>query len=315
MKLKFPALYSAAVLLAAGGNAMAEVDVYGKANITVQNSDEGGASQVELKSNASRFGLKGDEDIGEGLKVIYRFEWEVDPDGKSGADNFSARNQFVGLAGFFGTLKVGRHDTALKTAQGDFDLFNDLSGDIKNILNGENRLGNYIGYTTPEIADAFSVTVNLFPGEDAAAGNDGIADGTSISLNYETDTVYAALARDSDIDGVGVDTTRAMGGYKFGAAQVNVLYQQTDAGALDGDGYGASFAYGFGRNTFKLQYVDADIYQTGVDSDIVLENQASVGLDRRIGDSTKLFGFYTTGDVAATGESNDYFGVGIEHKF
>ncbi|HEX7048373.1 MAG TPA: porin [Gammaproteobacteria bacterium] len=315
MKLKTVIYSSAAVLLAAGGNAMAEVDVYGKANITVQNSDESGISEVELKSNASRFGVKGDSELSDGLKVIYQFEWEVDPDGKSGADNFAARNQFVGLAGDFGILKVGRHDTALKTAQGDFDLFNDLSGDIKYILNGENRVANYIGYTTPQFADVFSVTVNLVPGEDAAAGNDGIADATSISLNYETDTVYAALARDSDMDGIGVDTTRAVGGYKFGAAQVNVLYQQTDAGALDGDGYGASFAYRLGSNTFKLQYVDADIYQAGVDSDIVLENQASVGLDHKLGDSTKLFGFYTTGDVAATGESNDYLGVGIEHKF
>lgn len=301
------------LLLAAGGAAAADVDVYGKANISVQNTDEAGVSEVELKSNASRFGVKGNEDLGDGLKVIYQFEWGVNPD--SSGDNISARNQFVGLAGSFGTLKVGRNDTALKTAQGDFDLFNDLSGDIGSILNGENRVANYVGYTTPQFADAFSVTVNLVPGEDAAAGNDGIADGTSISLNYETDAVYAALARDADIDGAGVDTTRAVGGYKFGAAQVNVLYQQTDAGALDGDGYGASFAYRFGSNTFKLQYVDADIYQVGVDSDVVLENQASVGLDHKLGDRTKLFGFFTTGDVAATGESNEYFGLGIEHKF
>lgn len=313
MKLKITILFVAGFLLA-GGPAFAGIDVYGKANITVQNSDDGGVSQVELKSNASRFGVKGDEILGETLKVIYQFEWEVDPDGKSGADNFSARNQFVGLAGSFGTIKVGRHDTALKTAQGDFDLFNDLEGDIKNVFNGENRLGNYIGYTTPEFAGAFSVTVNLFPGEDAAAGNDGIADGTSVSLNYETETIYAALARDSGIDGDDVDTTRAVGGYKFGAAQVNLIYQVTDAGATDGDGYGASFAWKFGKNTFKLQYADADIYQVAGFEDM-LEKQASVGLDHKLGDSTKLFGFYTTGDVAATGESNDYFGLGIQHKF
>ncbi|HEX6927874.1 MAG TPA: porin, partial [Gammaproteobacteria bacterium] len=244
MKLKSATLYSAAsVLLVASGAALAEVDVYGKANVTLQNSDEAGISEIELKSNASRFGLKGNEVLSDGLKVIYQFEWEVDPTDRSdtsddpdSSNHIKARNQFVGLTGDFGTLKVGRHDTALKLAQGDFDLFNDLEGDIKNILNGENRESNFIGYTTPAFADAFSVTVNLIPGEDAAAGNDGIADGTSISLNYETDTVYAALAQDSDIDGAGIDTLRATGGYKFGAAQVNLIYQQTDAGATDGDG-------------------------------------------------------------------------------
>src|SRR5690606_27096778 len=124
------------LLLAASGAAAADVDVYGKANISVQDTDEAGVSEVELKSNASRFGVKGNEDLGDGLKVIYQFEWGVNPD--SSGDNISARNQFVGLAGSFGTLKVGRNDTALKTAQGDFDLFNDLSGDIGSILNGEN---------------------------------------------------------------------------------------------------------------------------------------------------------------------------------
>ena len=60
------------------------------------------------------------------------------------------RNQFVGLEGAFGTVKVGRHDTALKQAQG-FDLFDDLEGDIAGVLNGENRLKDYIGYISPAL--------------------------------------------------------------------------------------------------------------------------------------------------------------------
>lgn len=316
MKMKSAILYSAAsVLLIASGAAAAEVDVYGKANVTLQNSDEAGTSEIELRSNASRFGVKGSEDLESGLKAIYQFEWEVDPTDNANAsdDHIKARNQFVGLTGFFGTVVVGRHDTALKLGQGDFDLFNDLEGDIKNIVNGENRLSNFIGYTTPVFADAFSVTVNLIPGEDAAAGEDGVADGTSFSLNYETDLLYAAIARDADIDGVNVDTTRFTGGYKFGAAQLNVLYQQTDADIVDGDAVGASFAYKLGdRNTFKLQHVQGDIHETGL---VALDAQTSVGLDHKLGKNTKVFGFYTTGDIANTDESNDYLGIGLEHKF
>lgn len=315
MKLKSGMIAStAAVLLIAAGHATAEVDVYGKANVTVQNSDEDGESAVEVKSNASRFGIKGAEELESGLTAIYQFEWEVDPADKANAsdNHIKSRNQFVGLKGGFGTLKVGRHDTALKVAQGDFDLFNDLEGDIKHILNGENRESNFIGYTTPEFAGAFSVTVNVIPGEDPAAGEDGIADGTSISLNYETDTIYAALAQDSDIDGADIDTTRLVGGYKFGDAIINAIYQQTDVGSVDGDAYGASFAYKFGQNVFKLQHIEGDIHETGL---VDLEAQTSIGLDRKIGKSTKVFGFYTTGDVVASDDDDSYFGVGIEHKF
>lgn len=313
MKLKPFAIPAAVATALASGTALAEVDVYGKVNVTIQNSDEAGVSEVEVKSNASRFGVKGVEELNETLDAVYQFEWEVDPtdNANSSDDHIKSRNQFVGLQGVFGLFKVGRHDTALKVAQGDFDLFNDLEGDIKHILNGENRESNYIGYTTPEFND-FSVTVNMIPGEDAAAGNDGIADGSSIALNYETDSIYVALAQDTDIDGADVDTTRLVGGYKFGPAQVNVLYQQTDAGAQDGDGYGASFAYAFGKSKLKLQYVDADIHALGL---ATYETQASIGLDHKLGDDTKLFGFYTRGDIGGTDESNDYLGVGIEHKF
>jgi predicted porin len=305
-------------LLLVGGAAGAEVDVYGKLNLTVQESDEGGESVVELQSNASRVGVKGEEELSRGLTAIYQFEWEVDPDGQSGDDNFSARNQFVGLSGAFGTVKVGRHDTALKEAQGDFDLFNDLEGDINDTFVGENRLANYIGYTTPTFAEAFSVTVNLFPGEDPAAGNDGVADGTSVSVNYETDLVYAAVAHDTDLDGEDVDSTRVAGGYTLGAAQFGLLYQRTEAGGVDGDGFGGSVAWRFGDSTAKLQYLDADIWQVVPEADPLdnlLESQVSLGLDHSLGENTKVFGFYTTGDVGGTNESNDYLAVGIEHKF
>lgn len=308
----------AAGLLAHGGFAFAEIDVYGRLNVTVQNSDEAGESVAELQSNASRVGVKGTEELDYGLAAIYQFEWEVDPDGRDGSDNFSARNQFVGLEGAFGTVKVGRHDTALKDAAEDFDLFNDLEGDIKSTFNGENRLKDYIGYTTPAFADAFSVTVNVFPGEDASAGNDGVADGTSVSINYATDLLYATLAQDSDLDGEGVDTTRLVGGYTLGAVQFNLLYQRTDAGSFDENGFGGSVAWTFGKSRVLLQYLDSDIYLTDLQADPLdnlLESQLSVGLDHELGENTKLFGFYTSGDIGATNDSNDYLAVGLEHKF
>ena len=305
-------------LLLVAGAAGAEVDLYGKLNVTLQEADEAGESVVELQSNASRVGVKGEEDLARGLKAIYQFEWEVDPDGQSGDDNFSARNQFVGLSGAFGTVKVGRHDTALKEAQGDFDLFNDLEGDINDTFLGENRLENYVGYTTPTFADALSVTVNLFPGEDPADGNDGVADATSVSVNYETDLLYAAVAHDTDVGGEGVDSTRLAGVYTLGAAQFGLLYQRTEAGGVDGDGFGGSVAYRFGDSTAKLQYLDADIWQVVPQADPLdnlLESQVSVGLDHALGENTKVFGFYTTGEIGGTNESNDYLAVGIEHKF
>jgi predicted porin len=294
-----------------------DVDVYGRLNLTLQNSDEAIEEKVELQNNASRIGVKGELSLKGDLKVVYQLEWGVDLDDQED-EAFTDRNQFVGLEGAFGTIKVGRHDTALKQAQGGFDLFDDLEGDITKVFNGENRLNDYIGYDTPTFAGAFAATVNFFPGEDPAAGNDGVADAGSLSIKYEKDSAYAAVAYDRDVDGEDVETTRLVGGYTFGPARVMLLYQLADAGDVDEDGIGASVAWTFGDNVAKLQYLTADIWRIDPQPDPLtnrLENLLSVGLDHKFGKSTRLFGFYTTGDIGETNESNEYVAIGIEHNF
>jgi predicted porin len=298
--------------------AAAELELYGRLNLTLQNSDEAAGEQVELRNNSSRLGVRGEKDLGAGLKAIYQLEFGVNLDGDSGDDVFTNRNQFVGLEGAFGTLKVGRHDTALKRSQGDFDLFDDLEGDIGTVVNGENRLKNYIGYTTPAFGKGFSATVNFFPGEDPQSGNDGVADSSSFSVSYKTDLAYAAVAYDSDIEGEGVETARVVGGYTFGPARLMLLYQHADDGVRTEDGVGASVAWKFGNNTAKFQYLSADIWRIDPQVDPLgnkLENLVSVGLDHDLGKSTKLFAFYSAGDIGGTSESNRYAAVGIQVNF
>ena len=293
-----PASFLTALLLApVSAFASDELDVYGRINVTLQNSDEADVEQVELQSNSSRIGVKGEKALSTNLKVIYQLEWGVNIDSEGNDDNLVPRNQFVGLEGAYGTIKVGRHDTALKQAQGDFDLFDDLEGDITKVFNGENRLKDYVGYVTPVFGTAFSATVNFFPGEDPEAGNDGVADKSSVSLKYQTELLYVAVAHDSDVDGDGVMTNRVVGGYTFGPARVMLLYQQTDNGTLKEDGFGGSLAWTFGKNVAKVQYLVADIWRTEPHADPLdnrLESLLSVGLDHQLGEDTRLFRLLAT---------------------
>jgi predicted porin len=294
-----------------------EIDVYGKINVTLQNSDEAAGEEAELRSNSSRIGVKGEKALNGSLKAIYQLEWGVNIDSEADDDNITPRNQFVGLEGAFGTVKVGRHDTALKEAQGDFDLFDDLEGDIDGVFNGDNRLKDYIGYISPALGKSLHITVNFFPGEDAENGDDGVADSSSVSLDYETDLLYVSVAHDEDIDGAGVTTSRLTGGYTFGPVRLMLLYQQTDA-VVEEDGFGASLAWTFGKNIAKFQYLTADIWAIDPQADPLAnmyESLLSVGLDHELGEDTKLFAFYTTGDIGGTSESNHYVAIGIEHNF
>jgi predicted porin len=295
----------------------AEVDVYGRLNLTLQNSDEAAGEKVELQNNASRIGVKGELELKGDLKAIYQLEFGVDLDDRVD-EAFTDRNQFVGLGGAFGTVKVGRHDTALKQAQGDFDLFDDLEGDIVNVFNGENRLRNYVGYTSPTFAEALSATVNFFPGEDPEAGNDGVADGVSVSFVYGTELIYAAVAFDDSIDGEDIETARAVGGYTLGPARLMLMYQRTDAAGVNEEGFGGSLAWTFGDNTAKVQYLTADIWRlapllelTDPRHDMLL----SAGLDHKFAETTRLFVFYTTGEIGGTRSSDHYTAIGIEHNF
>jgi predicted porin len=295
-----------------------ELDVYGRINLTLQNSDEALQEEVELQSNSSRLGVKGEIALSPGLKAIYQLEWGVNIDAENSDDTLTPRNQFVGLEGGFGTIRIGRHDTALKQAQGRFDLFDDLEGDIGKVFNGENRLRNYIGYVTPTFGRAFTLTANFSPGEDPTSGNDGVADKTSVSMRYQTDLAYAAIAHDSDVDGDGVDTTRLVAGHAFGRANVMLLYQKTDSGLGSNDGFGASVAWTHGNYVAKFQYLSSDTWRTQRQPDPLdnrLDSLLSVGLDRKLGDSARVFGFCTTGDIGGTDERNTYLAVGIELNF
>lgn len=295
-----------------------ELDLYGRINVTLQNSDEALEEKAELQSNSSRLGVKGEIAVSPGLKAIYQLEWGVNVDSDGNDDILTPRNQFVGLEGRFGTIKVGRHDTALKQAQGKFDLFDDLEGDIGKVFNGENRLKDYIGYVTPAFGKGFTATVNLFPGEDSATGNDGVADKTSVSLRYQTDLAYAAVAHDRDVDGEGVVTTRLVGGYTVGPASLMLLYQKADNGVQSEDGFGGSVAWTHGEYVAKIQYLSSDTWRTQPGA-VPLANRLasllSIGLDRKLGDAARVFAFYTTGDIGGTDESNTYLAIGIELNF
>ena len=291
-------------------NALAEVDIYGKANVTVQSSDNGEGSFTEIKSNASRFGLKGSEKISDGLEAVYKFEFQVDvsdADSKGDKDNISARNQYVGFKGGFGQVVIGRNDTALKQSQGKVDLFSDLEGDIKNIFKGENRLGNSVSYASNSY-EGFKVLASFIAEDDVDAKN-----GYSVALTYgdsglKKSAVYAAIAADSEVNGY--DVVRATVQGKIEDFRLGAMYQTQEKvdGSAEADGYLVNAAYLMGSNTFKVQYQAMDFD----DSDD--KSAVTVGVDHKLNKNLKVFGFYSSFDMD-NNVDQDYLALGMEYKF
>jgi predicted porin len=146
MNKKLIALAIAAIAAPAAYAADNEVTLYGQVNVGVVAADHwdvksygpNGVSQLrvdDLNTN-SRIGLKGEENLGDGLKAIFQIEQGVGPDdtvGNAGVANstdpngngnaFASREGWVGLKGGFGSVRLGRGKSAYQLATENFDLF------------------------------------------------------------------------------------------------------------------------------------------------------------------------------------------------
>ena len=281
------------------------IDIYGKANVTVQSSDDGAGRFTEVKSNASRIGFKGTHALNEGLEVVYKAEFQVDIDGDG--DVFKGRNQYIGLKGAYGEVLLGKNDTMLKQSQGKVDLFNDLNADIKSLWKGENRLSDTISYKSPKFNGLqFGVT---YIAEDSIEAEDAV----SLAVFYgdnklKKSKIYAALAHDAEVKGY--DVTRAVLQGKVSGITLGgiVQTQENISTGAKLDGFMVSAKYKVGETTFKGQY------QVGDNKDGDNKSGISAGVDYALAKSTKLFAFYTSFDLDSEVDE-DYLAAGIEYKF
>ncbi|NCP80542.1 MAG: porin, partial [Gallionella sp.] len=126
--LAVAAAFSAPALagtVSTGGTA--DITVYGKVFMTIDQFDDGNsahASVTRFNTNSSRLGIKGSEEIGDGLKALFQYEVAVDADGQNGNGFARAtRNSGAGLQGDFGQVIVGVWDTPYKVVHNKIELF------------------------------------------------------------------------------------------------------------------------------------------------------------------------------------------------
>ncbi len=338
--------------------------VYGKVNVTLQSFDleqintATGAvvderDDWQLRSNASRLGVKGDWDITDSLKAIYKLEYEVsiDTGTNSNGRELSARNIVGGFQGGWGTLIAGRHDTPLKLIQEKVDRFNDLQvADISNYMTGEFRRDNIVIYTTPSMG-GFAFTAAFAPGEsssDASGTDDGFADTTSFALTYGAGTnLYLAVAHEQNMaanSGAGnSDITRLVGEAVFGPAKIGALYQMAEKhDRLDSVGGIASSIGQFGSPfdeqdawiisgefaatkefILKAQYGQSESSPVAAGLDDAEAKMFALGADYKLDKNSKLFAYYAqlevdgqTATLSNPGKPKDTtFGIGYELNF
>ncbi|NVK25820.1 MAG: porin [Gammaproteobacteria bacterium] len=297
----FRKLLATSILAAMSSSVFAAPEIYGKVNVSLQSSDGGDGAITELKSNSSRIGFQGSEELEGGLTVVYKYEMQVDVADESGEKNLKSRNQYIGIKGSFGEVLLGRNDTVLKQSQGKLDIFSDYEGDIKNMWKGENRMSDSVTYKSPKISGVqFGVSYILDEDNDDSA--------VSLSAVYGDKALkkgkyYVGAAFDSEVKGY--DIARITLGAKVSDVKIGLMLQSqenVETGA-DASGVLVNGQYKVGAYNLKAQF------QTLED-----DNGFSLGADRKLGKNTKAFAFYTTFTPDA-GEDESYLALGLEHKF
>ena len=354
MKKSLIALAIASAVSAPAFAATANVDVYGRMAYSIDYVDTNdlvgdGADVVTGRDNVSRFGLKGTEDLGNGLAAIWQIESAL------GGATLGLRNTFVGLSSkSMGTVILGRHDTPYKMATGNLDIFSDTAGDYNTIIgttaNGtiyDNRAPQIVSYMSPSwtgfsfAAAYMEVKLNENDPLQGGAAADDNQQGYSVMGKYVNGPLFASLAYETFAGGLGgnslsteeTEAFKAGLGVKLGALQLGAVYEMIDdnfAGSEDErDAYYMNAMYSIGAFDLKAAYGMSTDGDQGAGNPSTEFDYYVVGADYNLSKRTKLFGLYTslangagtdlaqstTGYAGQLGQDVDIISMGVVHTF
>lgn len=331
----------ALAVLAASGAAMAQssVTLYGildiwAGSVKTESAAAGSLTQTKMESggvNGSRWGMKGSEDLGGGLKANFDLQAGIRLDDGSGTSTSAtafSRQSWVGFSGGFGAVRLGRTTTPFDDVNGSSNaVFDSALAPANSVFKSTGysaRQSNMIYYQAPTMG-GLSGAISYALGEDKTATT-GATSTTSMDLTYAAGPVALQFAYQMQ-DGVDTATvadakfTRLGGSYDLGVAKVKATYGKVN-------NVGTAVGY------------DATDYQIGVDFPVSPALTLSASYAKS--DDSKSAGFessrkgygiagaYTmskrtflygglesdTATVAAASDSKKtVFAVGVQHRF
>jgi len=314
----------------AAAPAMADVTVYGKVAQSLDFIDDTQNGTVrdraEINDRSSRLGFKGSEDLGNGLKAIFKIEFNVkasESDPNDGSTAITAnRNQYVGLAGDFGTVLMGRHDSPIDMAWSKNNIFGDTIADAKGSYGPLDwtRVDGTIAYVSPSFS-GLTGAVAIAPGEESAltpaANSDGIADHWAAMLKYSNAGLGLGLGYQAlETTTVDLDDWLLTASYKMDNLFVSLTYEDQGSSLANSDveAWVINGKYTMGNNDLKIQFTDRDAEAAGRDQD-----GWAIGLDHKFSKRTIAQITYASVDAESNGttaeEDGDSFSLQMVHKF
>lgn len=242
--------------------------------------DTGG--NFALEDVSSRFGIKGQEDLGGGLSLVFGYEFSVAADANAGV---GGRHSYLGMKGAWGTFVAGKQDGGNETVAPLYTQasltggvsnqggpLTTIGGGVASLSNGvaisrTQRTDNSFGYKT-NIAGVSIEARHAMRGGNDAHNNTGVVDNnatpvvgqkengqreTEIAATYKIGALtiggglqaYDQQGQDPTVVSKPERTVQGVAAYNFGAFSLAGLVAQTSL-------YGTNAANGEDSNTEYL---------------------------------------------------------------
>lgn len=233
-------------------HAQANLTLYGIVDEFVQYVDTGKGYTAAMGSSgqwASRFGLKGSEDIGGGNAVNFVLENGFLPTTGAFATSGSLFNRqaWVGLSGNWGQVRAGRQNSPLFIDEGRMDAFGAVTqaSGLDNITTYGIRTSNTVSYISPSF---YGLKGSVFVGLGNAGGLRSAGSSYQFDVTYDHGPFSAFVAGQALHNTANVATDRtilsgvsyALGSFTFYGAYT---WAKWDELALDANTYGLSVGY------------------------------------------------------------------------
>ena len=277
--------------------AQTNVTIYGVADATFDfinvkdgNTGANNPNFNRVSTNGSRLGLRGTENLGNGLNAIFQFESDANFDSGGGLN--TSRDSFVGLSGDFGKVLLGTLTGPTRALGEALDVNATADGIMSNkaVLgklggaltqgNGasmaDTRWNNAIAYVSPSFSGLQATAVyTTAENKDENTFSKINTNGYDLGLNYNNGPVMVGATYNQvnernggftpSIVGTGNDEKikvwRVGGMYDFGNATVRALYDRTKANGSLGEVKQSVWGIGGTFNVTPNGKITAQYYQ------------------------------------------------------
>jgi predicted porin len=317
--------------------AQSSVTIYGVADVALAKENTGAANGGRTAINSgnqssSRFGFRGTEDIGGGLKAVFNLEGGYAIDSGLGDASLFGRRSVVGLEGEFGSVILGREYTPIADVANATDILGQgfYGSNLSAFASGKltRRISNSVNYKSP-VMSGFKFSAAYSAGEATTGPSLNLM---GVAADYKMGNLYIGAGYHTFKRLATGDDKELMIGaaYKMGAFEIKGNYMEADpTGATNKfEQINLGLSYTQDANKFFVNYQTNEL-ETGAKGNS-LSLAYSYTLSKRTNlytsyakmrnNSKGVFGLQAAGTAVAPtatqlGADPSAFTVGLRHSF